>query len=334
MGFRLPKTKEMLRREAAGWLARLQSGRDPDVERKFRRWHDAHPSHAEAFDRVRRSFGQAALLRHSPTLARSRGEPARRSPVRKPRYAFAAAAALAFLVPAGLLLMLRSPLTLGSSEVLMLATAVGEVRSVNLSDGSRVTLDTATTVEVEIGRFAREARLKKGRARFQVAQTSEPFVVDAGTATVTTRSAVVDVERFGPQSRVNVIAGTAEVQPGRHGDEPLTVAAGQALTADTAGLGQKKNEAAAADWTHGMLQFQATPIAAAIALANRYSNRRILVDPNLGQLRISGAFRAGDTEGLASALAAAFDLTVREDAAGNFILSRRNLSRSTKKNGG
>ena len=83
----------MLRREAAGWLARLQSGRDPGVEAKFSRWYEADPAHAAAFERVRRSYDQAGLLRNLdlPSLQPSDAAPA--STVRSPRYALAAALA-------------------------------------------------------------------------------------------------------------------------------------------------------------------------------------------------------------------------------------------------
>jgi transmembrane sensor len=59
-----------------------------------------------------------------------------------------------------------------------------------------------------------------------------------------------------------------------------------------------------------------------VALANRYSERHIILGEDLGTLRVTGAFRAGDTTGLAKALAAAFGLSLRTDSAGNFILAR------------
>lgn len=331
MGIRLPKTKGMLRREAASWLARLQSGRDSDIENKFRRWRDADPRHAEAFDRVHRSYEQAGLLRHSPAAVSGKQGRAIGKPEWKPRPALAAAAALAVLVPVGLLLVGRNPLALGSTEVMMLATSVGEIKSVKLSDGSKVILDTASSVEVEVGRSARKARLKSGRVRFEVADAARPFVVDAGSATVSTDGGVVDVQLAGEQSRVVVLAGTSDVRRRtQQGSDALMVEAGQAVTADAAGLAQKESVPYAPDWTRGMLQFDGTPIAQAIALANRYSNQHIVIDRDLDQLRVTGAFRAGDTEGLGKALAAAFRLSLRRTVDGNLLLTRGGSAPSQK----
>ena len=162
MGFRLPKTREMLRREAASWLARLQGGRDPHVERKFDRWY-AEPRHAAAFDRVRSSYEQAGLLRHSATAGSDGNEPMIRGREWRTRPALAAAAAVIVLAPIGALLIRQVAMPFGRSEVLMLMTRVGEIRQVDLADGSRVTLDTTTRVDVEIRRSQRNAHLRYGR---------------------------------------------------------------------------------------------------------------------------------------------------------------------------
>ena len=59
-----------------------------------------------------------------------------------------------------------------------------------------------------------------------------------------------------------------------------------------------------------MLQFDGTPLPHAVGLANRYSERHIVLAGDLDALRVTGAFRAGDTNGLARALAAAFGLSL------------------------
>ena len=82
----------------------------------------------------------------------------------------------------------------------------------------------------------------------------------------------------------------------------------------------------ASDWTRGMLEFDGTPLAAAVALANRYSEQKIVLEDGLGQLRVTGAFRAGDVAALASALAEAFHLSVMRNEKGNLILSRKSTA--------
>ncbi|MEO8454061.1 MAG: FecR domain-containing protein [Sphingomicrobium sp.] len=331
MGFRLPKTKGMLRREAASWLARLQSGRDPDIERRFQKWRDADPRHAAAFDRVRRSYEQAGLLRHSPMVGSGQHEPPIRKPVWSPRPALAAAAAIVVLMPVGVLLFRGGSLSFAGTDAVMLMTTVGEIKQVNLADGSKVTLDTSTKVEVEIGRSRRSAHLRYGRARFQIAQSNAAFVVETASTTITARQGVVDVEQGAQRDRVQVLAGAADVRGSGDGRaSSIALGAGDSVTVSSGGAEHKGVVAPTLDWTHGTLQFDGTPLADAVALANRYSERHIILLGNLDALRVTGAFRAGDTTGLAKALAAAFRLSLQQRPDGTLILTARGSSAPQK----
>ena len=323
MRLTLPKTKGMLRREAAAWLVRLQSGRDPDIERKFRRWLDGDPAHAAAFGRVRQSYDRAAVLRHSkrafatPALARERPH--------EPRFAWAAAAALVLLVAGCLYLRGGSILGPTGTEAVMLTTNVGEIRQVRLADGTRLTLDTATSVEVEVevGRSLRRALIKTGRARFDLAPADAPFVIETGNTTVTAGSGVLDVEKLDGQSTVDVLAGNADVRSAagpRNNAVGLTAGEGAILVS---GGPVRKHSLGVSDWTRGMLEFDGTPLAAAVALANRYSEQKIVLEAGLGELRVTGAFRAGDVTAFATALAEAFHLSVMRNEKGNLILSHQ-----------
>jgi transmembrane sensor len=331
---KLPKTRGMLRREARAWLIRLQSGRDPGAERKFRDWYNADPAHAEAFEAVRRNFQRAGLLRESPASSDRRllAEPG--FVPAAPRFAWAAAAALALLVPAGWLLI-RPGMPSGGTNAVMLVTRVGEIRRVGLADGSNITLDSASAVVVEIGRVHRRARVKRGRARFEIIAGREPFMVEAGTTNVSAKQATLDVESAVRQSRVDVLSGTADVQSsaGAASFERI-VLAGESVTASADGIRQTNGLPARAQWARGMLQFAGTPLADAVELANRYSEQKIIAGADVGDLRVSGGFRAGDSAGLAKVLAAAFDLSLARTLDGNLLLSRKRPAAGQNKKGG
>ena len=313
----------MLRRDAATWLARLQSRRDPKVEEKFQRWRDRDPAHAEAFERVSASYQQAGLLRYSALTSASTREASRPPSSRTPNYAWAAAAALILLFSGGFYLVLGSGLRTSGTEAVMLSTGIGEIRSVSLSDGSKVTLDTATSLEVEIGRTGRRALLRTGRARFDVANSTRPFLIEAGGSIAVATGAVLDVEDFKNQVRVDVLAGNARVGEQRGGATGLNLSAGETMSAAGGRGAQKHSLGKEADWTRGMLQFDGTPLQAAVELANRYSKANIVLSEGLETLKVTGAFRAGDINGLASALAEAFHLKVARTRGGNLLLSRR-----------
>lgn len=325
----------MLRREASTWLARLEGGSSPEIEKAFRRWYEANPAHAAAFERVRRSYASAGLLRHSE-LARERSFAPETPPASlpQPRWALAAAIAVALLVPGAILVTQGGLSPAGTRNALLLASAVGEIRQVVLADGSKVTLDTATKVEVQLGRSERRAIVREGRARFEVASDPRPFIVEAAATRVTSGPAVLDVERVGDHARVEVLSGsaTATLDSDRQQGSSVNIGAGQGYSSNQEpGTYALTSDGSA--WTRGMLQFDGTPLAEAVALANRYSQQKIVLRPGIEQLRVTGAFKADDAAGLAKSLAQAFNLNLERTPIG-FTLSSRQLSRPEKKNGG
>lgn len=310
----------MIQREAMRWIPRLQSNRDPDTLAKFKNWYDADPAHGDAFERVGGSYDQSGVVVQSLVYPPLPLEPLAPSTDRHPGFAFALAATIA-LIAIGWLLVRASPLMRGTDAV-MLKTNIGEIRRVALSDGSAVTLDTSTRVEVEIGRSSRSARVKYGRARFEIAPAREPFVVDTGGEVVTAATGTIDVEHQGQESRINVLAGSSQLQiNGSKSARRLTLGARDGAVINSAPLVQTYRFGAAPDWTGGMLEFDATPLADVAVLANRYSDQQIILDGNVGQLRVSGAFRAGDTAGLAKSLAASFQLSLRQAQDGKWHLA-------------
>lgn len=309
--------EEELRRQASDWLARLR-GPLTDVERAaFARW-VADPAHAEAYNRVKAGYDASGLLAGSK-LARTRRRLEPRPLVGQPRYALAAGLAALLIIPGALLFVrLDGLFAPADAKTLLFATAIGEVRAVPLPDGTRMTLDTRTDVRVEMDRRERRVTVKTGRARFAVAAEARPFRVDAGKLRVTAQAATFDIAVQAGTASVQPIAGAVLVESVAAGVDaaPRSLQPGQALaiTAEgdrsRAGLSSRSG----ASWPEGMLEFDQTPLGDAVAEANRYSRSEIvLADPSLGSLRVSGTFRAGDLDGLARSLEAAFDLRLSRD---------------------
>lgn len=319
---KLPKSRERLRREAARWLARLQSGRDPAAEREFARWRDKDPAHEEAFDRIVKSYEKSGLLRASNARSATVGEAAApRSS--KPAYAIAAAIVLALL--AGTLVsMFGQRLLPRSTEAVMLSTGKGEIRSVSLSDGTNVTLDGATAIEVQLNAGHRHATIRRGRARFDVKSSTIPFVIDSGGAIARVEEGLVDAERTSDQIEFDILTGRADVHAPTESDRffrPL--GAGTAVRLIDGRFSRSPLPPGKAAWAASMLQFDATPLGAVAARANLYSDEKILIEPGLENLKVSGAFRTGDTRGLANALASAFHLSLIDTGDKRLILRSR-----------
>lgn len=317
--------------EAAEWLTKM---RGPERERHreaFERWYRSSPAHAAAFDEAMAGFEDAGVLRQGELgRARSLPEPTRRGvPLRYAFGAVAAAAALAliFLVSA----YVPSPVAGGETSA-RYATG-GETREVQLPDGSRMALAEETVALVAFNRGERRIFLERGSGRFSVAHETRPFRVSAGQAEVLARGTVFEVSLAAGQTRVALIEGSVDVsypaeeetgrllrrlQPGEQiilgGPPRVGIASPPGDRA--ARVPMSRNETAPT-----MLQFDDTPLAQAVAEANRHSRAQIrLADPSIGELRITGAFRAGDTDGFAESLAAAFSLHLERRPDGTLVL--------------
>ncbi len=241
-----------------------------------------------------------------------------------------AAGLAALLLVAGAVLLGRPEglMPAAEAEALFFATEVGEIREVPLPDGTQMTLDTKTTVVVEMRSDLRQVTLREGRARFAVTGEDErPFVVEAGRTRVSGRNTTFDVALTGGTATVQPVRGSISVALEGAGaqpqPQPVQLAPGQVASISSSGERLQRRPASRSEslWPSGMLEFDNTPLAQALTEANRYGRARIsLADPSLEALRVSGTFRAGDLEGLARSLEAAFGLRLEREDGRRLIL--------------
>lgn len=328
MSRRDARSDDAVRREAADWVALIH---DPDaaVDRAaFERWRAADPRNAQGYARAERGWDSAALLVQT-SFGRARGLPARRRWFERPqmRYAFAAAA---ILVVAILGLSFGDIRSFGpglSTEDAAIASSVGQIRKVALADGSTVILDTDSVLRVAFSGGERRLYLSRGRARFDVAHdAARPFVVMAGTGSIIARGTIFDVAIADDRVKVVLLRGIVEVRGGRIHAASQPAAArlqpGQQISFAAAEPLVSPQSASVIDigWTSGMLSFDVTRLADAVVQANRYSTTKIsLSDSALDDLRITGAYHAGDVTGLAESIADTLGLRATRSARGVVI---------------
>lgn len=202
------------------------------------------------------------------------------------------------------------------------ATTIGEHRAVRLSDGSAVTLNTASTLRTAIDRGRRAVWLDRGEAYFDVAHdANHPFVIHAGDRVVTVLGTRFSVRRDGRMVTVAVVEGRVRVEDAA-GDErgraAVITAGNVAISRGSSMLLTDRSPArveAALSWRQGMLTFDRTTLGEVAAEFNRYNRRQIrIADLRTAQIRIGGTFEATDIDAFARLLRAGFGLTVREDA--------------------
>jgi transmembrane sensor len=320
---RFLRTRGRIRREAADWVARLGGGADEGEHAAFRRWHEADPRHAEAYDRLAAIWSAAGRLERSPGAERS----ATISIARTPRFRFAMAASIVAAVALVSILMLKPNLLSRPSggQEISLVSAMGEIKQVDLPDGSRVVLDSGSRIEARFSAAERRLTLLEGRARFIVAHEVRPFIVSAVSNEVVATGTVFDVSLIHDRLAVVLLEGSVEVRSvgsPRRGVHRL--AAGQRLLIrDNAQPVTQSAPRGEALWVRRMLEFDDTPLDEAAAVVNRYSRVQLrLADEHVRSLRISGAYRAGDVAGFARSLAAAFGLRLETQPDGNLLVTQ------------
>jgi transmembrane sensor len=320
----------LIRREAAQWMVRLDRDPSPANVERFRGWRNKDPRNAAEADKARAILSQTGLLRRSPIADADRlgGARARRS--HPPDLALAASIGAALLALAAIHAFFGIG-TRAGIEAVMLTSGVGEIRTVELADGSRLTLDTQSAVRVDIGKGRRRAILERGRARFQIAKADAPFELSLKGETLKVREAVVDLSSLPEAPAIALIAGTAEIVRDEEGSSNAAMLRAPARLGP--GTAQAPHEpggkgAPAADWTAGKLGFADARLADVISAANRYTERKIVAgDPAVESLRVTGTFKTGDAGLLANALAGAFGLRAVTYPSGNIILERPKAGR-------
>jgi transmembrane sensor len=305
------------RPEAASlWCMRLSEGAlSVDEQRAFDAWLDADPDNLEAFDRsvrVWQRFGAAATapefieVRERALATFRKRNQARWTPnAGRWRSVWAIAACLLIAIVSGALWLQAQPD--------IYRTAVGERRVVVLADGSRISLDAATRVDVRLEDDRRELVLRQGRAKFDVAKDPlRPFSVTAGDKVVVATGTSFSVELLRKQMHVVLYEGQVAVLE-RKGDRTTPVALGNARGAAdrllkpggelVSTLAQPLASVAPTDvarslsWEAGQLTFIDEPLASAVERVNRYSVHKIeLVDPKVGALELNGVFNTGDVD--------------------------------------
>lgn len=235
----------------------------------------------------------------------------------------------------------NTPAATVTENVQRYETAVGQRRDVILSDGSRVTLNTASLIEVRYSAERRDVKLLAGQALFQVAKNPDrPFVVSARDRQVTALGTAFDVWLQGDgRLQVLLVEGHVRVDPVRpKGIARLVPAlartdltAGEQLLADASG----DADVVAADverdtaWNRGVLIFRNDSVGDAVREVNRYSQVPIVVDdPRVASLKISGIFPTASREDFVAALEALYPVRSEVEQGGTVRLGWRNAGRA------
>jgi len=305
---------------AAQWAARVDRGALSDAEeRELDAWLAQDRRHLGAFARARAvsaHFDRARAL--GPSFDHTQFGTSLRLRLLSGRGAWWAGALAAGIAVVVVGLNLRAP----SGEF---TTQRGEVRLVPLADGSAITLNTETQLDVDYTKAERRVELVKGEALFNVAHDrARPFIVHAGDTHIRAVGTSFTVRRLpGEKVKVLVREGVVEVTQ----DVPVApapirvVAQSEAILRPAAVTAIAPVPAPQIDrelaWQQGMISLDGRTLRQAAEEFARYSNTRIIIDdPSIADRTVTGLFSANNPVGFARAVATSMNLTVDIDSNG------------------
>ncbi|MFJ4132249.1 FecR domain-containing protein [Pseudomonas cyclaminis] len=278
--------------EAAEWLMRLSENNLSDSERaEWQRWKVSTPERDRAWARAQ--LLQSKLGGLPPSLAMSAldrpSHPERRAALGK-------LALLLALMPVG-----WGSWKLAQSQqwTADYRTRVGERRELTLADGSHITLNTATAIDVRFDSQQRRVHLREGEILVQTAQdASRPFLVSTRQGRMQALGTQFTVRELSARAHLAVLEGAVQVVlADNRQTAPIIVNAGQS----TEFSAQQFGALAATDrnvgaWAQGMLMADNMRLADFVAELTRYRHGFVRYDPAIADLRISGAFPISDTQ--------------------------------------
>jgi transmembrane sensor len=302
--------------QALAWFARLQADDVSDEARgEFEIWYHADPRHAEAYDKSLKLWDLLQLpaervqQRLQADAAKTKTEP---SPdgkgLGKGRLPPPASGRTLHRVALGCLglLLLVAGWRLPEHWQNWRSdyhTAAGQQLSVELADGSRLTLNTDTALVVRYSDSLRQIELLRGEAYFEVAPNKQrPFVVDGGQATARAVGTAYSVRKHAEELRVVVSEGTVEI--GADSAKALVHAAEQAeyRQGRLQAVAKLDNDDALA-WRRSQTVFHRQPLTQVLEEVNRYRRGRIVaVNPQLAERVVNGVFNNGDPDAVLAAL--------------------------------
>lgn len=296
-------------REAADWAA-LMRGTPSDAERRaFDDWRAA-PGNADAFARAVDDWAYSAQTSRQRIEAKARSE--RHAPGSL-RWAVATVAAVGLAL--GFAYYLQ-----GDRDQPQIAAEPMLPGQLKLADGTIVTLMDGAWVNPQLSDTERRVILNGGRARFEVAHDpARPFIVVAGRSETRAIGTIFEIDAREAVPRIKLIKGSVEVRSSTAG-EALRLVPGEIAEVPISGPRLLSDMASPvpAVW----LDANELPLGAVIDAAAKTNATPIrLADPALAALKVTGRFDVTDSRRLARTMAAALDLSVKEQG-GEITLSK------------
>ena len=301
-------------RAAVDWMLRLESGQACPSERQvFKAWLAEKPEHMAAWQRV------AGVLKNPLADLQSveRRNPGQLHAASKALLASSTVTGKKAL-QGGLLLAL---LGLGAASVVdrvtplrgLMAdqhTATGERKTIQLADGSRLTLNARSAVDIQFSAGQRRVQLRAGELQVDVAADPlRPFVVATAQGQVQALGTRFMV-RQGPDESLASVQQHS-VQLDTLNGLQRRINAGQAVSFSASQIDPQTSTARSqADWLEGRVELHDEPLSTLVEALRPYQAGVLRISPEAARVRVFGVFSLDDTPQTLSTLAQTLPIKV------------------------
>jgi len=307
---------------AAAWLRHRQWDWNAECEAEFNAWLTESWSHRVAFWRLEAAWNRAERL----TALRLNviASPSRSLTEKKRPHLLKTIASVGAAVLVGLSAMwwMSRPVERTYS------TAIGDRRTITLSDGSRIELNTDTVLRVSMGSKERTAFLDGGEAYFQIKHDpSKPFVVIADNHRITDLGTKFVVRDDPDHFKIALLDGRVRLDTvGEPKQSGILLKPGQELTstARSTSTEYKSTEELSNElgWKRGMLIFENVSLADVASEFNRYNSKKLIIaDAAAAHRTIGASFPTGNVDLFAQMARDVLHLHV-EDRGTEIVISR------------
>lgn len=301
---------------AADWLTLLMSGEAGDEQqRQWQQWRQAHADHEAAWQHVESVTGRMKSLERAPAYAALSSYGAGDRPASPARRR-----ATRMLLWGGLATgagLLASHTDTWQASTADYRSGTGEQRNFTLEDGTRLTLNTGSAVDLRFDANQRRILLVAGE--IMIATRHGPSPADPRPLLVTTAEGSIrslgtrfTVRQHAGRTSVAVLESAVEISPWAGTGSARLLHAGERtqFSRDAVEAPRPADEHADA-WARGQLVADEQRLSDFLAELNRYRPGVLRVDPQIASMRLSGVFPLADTDRILATLPSVLPVRVQ-----------------------
>lgn len=306
-----------LRETATRWFVRMQHAEPDHPDRgRFEAWLMSSPAHATEYAAVADVWHDFDSTKQLQTLANAMEQKkfteqrTRSNKIQKS----AAAVFTVLIITVASLLGFQSYQEWQAEPTLQVAvnTNIGVIKQQSFADGSKLTINANSDVQVTYYRNKRMVQLNRGEVIFEVAKDAErPFIVDTAHAKVTVLGTRFVVNRLNKLSRISVDHGSVKVEAQANQDlaaaPAIVLHDGEVAEVNATQPPQRiaRNAANAFSLTQGIINFEQADLEEIAETLSRYRQTPVHVNTGNQQGKvphITAVVKIAEIEGFINVL--------------------------------